>query len=185
MMGNSMRKFAVLSATLFISILLAGLYGILHDQVTYTLAPEYFTKFKYIQFGFEPVWFGGHRQTVAAIGFLATWWTGIFIGLGLGLTGLIFEDHKKMRKAIQKALVINFCCALAMGIMGFLYGRFVLTRTGVDWWMPENLAEKNAFITVGSIHNFSYLGGLIGLLAGICYLIWANKMQRSEKLRTA
>ena len=82
-----MRKFAVFSATLFISILLAGLYGILHDQVTYTIAPEYFTKFKYGQFGFEPAWFGGHRQTVAAIGFLATWWTGIFIGLGLGLTG--------------------------------------------------------------------------------------------------
>ncbi len=170
-----MRKFGIFSLTIFVSIVLAGLYGILHDQITYTIAPEYFTKFKYDQFGLEPHWFGGHRQTVAVIGFLATWWTGIFIGLGLGLTGLIYQDHKTMRRAIQKAIVVTFCFAVAMGGFGFLYGKFILTKTGVDWWLPENLANKNAFITVGSIHNFSYLGGLLGLIAGIYYLIRFSK----------
>jgi hypothetical protein len=177
-----MRKFAVFSATIFISILLAGLYGILHDQVTYSIAPEYFTKFKYDQFGFEPQWFGGHRQTIAVIGFLATWWTGIFIGLGLGLTALIFSDYKTMRKAIQKAICITFCFALATGVFGFFYGRFVLTKTGVDWWLPDNLVDKNGFITVGSIHNFSYLGGLLGLVAGILYLVRLNKLQRRQAI---
>ncbi|AEV99658.1 hypothetical protein A4D02_27920 [Niastella koreensis] len=177
-----MRKFAVSSATIFISILLAGFYGILHDQVTYTIAPEYFTKFKYDQFGFEPQWFGGHRQTVAVIGFLATWWTGIFIGLGLGLTALIFRDHKTMRRAIQKAVVVTFCFAVATGVFGFFYGRFVLTKTGVDWWLPDNLVDKNAFITVGSIHNFSYLGELLGLVAGIYYLVRLNKLQRRQAI---
>jgi len=175
-----MRKFAVFSATIFISILLAGIYGILHDQVTYTIAPEYFTKFKYDQFGIEPQWFGGQRQAVAVIGFLATWWTGIFIGLGLGLTALIFTDHKAMRKAIQKAVVVTFYFAVATGIFGFLYGRFVLTETGVDWWLPDNLVDKNAFIIVGSIHNFSYLGGLLGVVAGIYYLVRLNKLQRLQ-----
>ena len=177
-----MRKFGIFSLTIFVSIILAGLYGILHDQVTYTIAPEYFTKFKYDQFGFEPQWFGGHRQTVAVIGFLATWWTGIFIGLGLGLTGLIYQDHKTMRKAIQKAIIVTFCFAVATGIFGFFYGRFVLTKTGVDWWLPDNLSDKNAFITVGSIHNFSYLGGLLGLIAGIYYLVRLNKLQRRQTL---
>lgn len=82
----------------------AELYGIVHDDATYTIAPEHFTRFKYEQFGFEPSWFGGDRQTVAVIGFLATCWTGMFIGLAPGLAGLI----------------------------GFLYGKFVLTKTGVD-----------------------------------------------------
>ena len=72
-----MRKFGVLTATIFIAIILAGIYGIIHDQITYSISPEYFTKFKYQQFGFDPAWFGGHRQTVAVIGFLATWWMGI------------------------------------------------------------------------------------------------------------
>jgi len=180
-----MRKFAIFSATLFICILLAGLYGIVHDQVTYSIAPEYFTKFKYDQFGFEPAWFGGHRQTVAVIGFLATWWTGIFIGLALGLTGLIFPNHKTMKKAIQKAIFITFCFAVAMGLFGFLYGSFILTKTGVDWWLPENLSDKSAFITVGSIHNFSYLGGLLGLIAGVYYLVRLKRLQRTMSMETA
>jgi hypothetical protein len=179
-----MKKFAVFSATIFISILLAGIYGILHDQITYAISPEYFTKFKYVQFGFEPQWFGGHRQTVAVIGFLATWWTGLFVGMGLGLTALIFKDHKKMRKALQKAILVTFCFAILLGVLGFFYGRFVLTKTGVDWWFPDNLVDTNAFITVGSIHNFSYLGGLLGLVAGIYYLLRLNKQQNGGAIES-
>ena len=29
---------------------LAGVYGIFHDQVTYAISPEYFTKLKFDQF---------------------------------------------------------------------------------------------------------------------------------------
>ena len=114
-----MRKFAVFSVTIFICILLAGLYGVVQDQITYTIASEYFTKFKYKQFGFEPQWFGGHRQTVAAIGFLATWWTGLFIGTVLGLTALIYEDHKIMSKALRKAIFYTFFLQLLLGFSGF------------------------------------------------------------------
>lgn len=158
------RKFGIFTTTIFISVILAGLYGIIHDQITYSISAEYFTKFKYYQFGFEPTWFGGHRQTVAVIGFLATWWTGIIIGLGLGLTGLIYPDHKSMWKSIKKAVVIVFCVAVVTGFIGFLYGKFYLVKSGVDWWMPDDLIHKDNFIIVGSIHNFSYLGGLWGLI---------------------
>ena len=30
--------------------LLAGLYGVVHDQVTYSISQEYFTRFKFLQF---------------------------------------------------------------------------------------------------------------------------------------
>lgn len=79
-----------------------------------------------------------------------------------------------MRKALQKAVLIVFCVALGFGLIGFLYGRFVVSRTGVDWWLPEDLTDRNAFITVGSIHNFSYLGGLAGLISGIFFLLRRN-----------
>jgi len=58
--------------------------------------------------------------------------------------------------------------------VGFLYGRHYLTRTGVEWWLPENLVHKNDFITVGAIHNASYAGGLVGLLIGVTYLVIAR-----------
>jgi hypothetical protein len=55
--------------------LIAGAYGIVHDQVTYTIAPEYFTKLKFHQFHYAD--FGlGNRIFAATIGFLATWWVG-------------------------------------------------------------------------------------------------------------
>jgi hypothetical protein len=166
-----MRKFGVFTSFIFIAILVAGIYGTLHDQLTYSIFPEYFTKFKYIQFGFEPEWFGGHRQTVAAIGFLATWWAGLFIGTSLGLISLFFPDHKTMIATLKKAIRLILITTIAIGAVGFLYGKFYLENTGVDWWLPEDLSDKSSFIIVGSIHNFSYLGGLLGLLISIVYMI--------------
>lgn len=173
-----MRKFGVFASTIFISAILAGMYGIIHDQVTYSISAEYFTRFKYDQFGFDPAWFGGHRQTVAVIGFLATWWTGIIIGIALGLTGLIYKDHTTMRRAVRHAIIITFCVTVVTGLIGFLFGKFYLAKTGVSWWLPDNLVHKDDFIVVGSVHNFSYLGGLFGLVIAIVYLIWQNRVLR-------
>jgi len=153
----------------------------MHDQITYSISPEYFTKFKYEQFGFEPAWFGGHRQTVAVIGFLATWWMGLIIGFILGLVALVFPDHRLMGKALRKAIILVFCIAICAGLIGWLYGRFYLSHTQVNWWLPEDLVNRKEFITVGSIHNFSYLGGLLGIIAGIIYLVWLNKSNRAKK----
>ena len=54
-----------------------------------------------------------------------------------------------------------------MGIVGFLYGRFFISN--LNWKFPENLIDKNNYIIVGSIHNFSYLGGILGLISGIVF----------------
>ena len=55
--------------------LFAGAYGVLHDQVTYSICPEYFTRLKFSQFNFAN--FGlSPRIFVAEIGFLATCWVG-------------------------------------------------------------------------------------------------------------
>jgi hypothetical protein len=166
-----MKKLGVLGLTVVVSALLAGVYGIVHDQLTYSISHEYFTKFKYVQFGFEPAWFGGHRPTVAVIGFLATWWFGLFIGVGLGLVALLLPDAETMRRALTKAIGLVYCTAVLAGCAGFLYGRYYLSHTDVNWWLPEKLIHKNDFITVGAIHNGSYAGGLAGLLVGIVYLL--------------
>jgi len=175
-----MRKFGVFAQTIFFAILLAGLYGIIHDQITYSISPEYFTKFKYEQFRFDPTWFGGHRQTVAIIGFLATWWMGLLIGFIIGTVGLSSKDYKIMRRSILSALVIVIVTAIFFGSLGFFWGKYHLTRTGVSWWLPVNLIDKNNFIIVGSIHNFSYLGGIAGLLLAIIFMIRKNILLKTD-----
>jgi hypothetical protein len=166
-----MRKFGVLTSTIFLSSLIAGVYGILHDQITFTICNEYFTKFKYIQFGIDAQEMGGHRVAVGVIGFLATWWMGAFIGAVLGFVSLFFRDAKTMRVAVQKAAFVVILTALLFAVIGFIYGNFYLADKEVNWWLSEDLVDKKCFIAVGSVHNFSYLGGAVGLLLGLSFLI--------------
>ena len=45
-----MKKLLVYGVIVLLSILIAGLYGVVHNQISYTVSPEYFTKFKFEQF---------------------------------------------------------------------------------------------------------------------------------------
>jgi hypothetical protein len=163
-----MRKFGVFSSTLFYSIILAGIYGILHDQVTSSISPEYFTKFKFIQFKVAPAL--PFRMAVAMVGFYATWWTGIVIGPILGMIGFLFPDHKTMQRYIRKSFRIVCCIAIVTAFAGFLIGKFYLVHHPPHWYYPEGLIDKNNFVIVGSIHNASYIGGLLGLITASIYL---------------
>src|ERR1700722_4600793 len=59
--------------------LFAGAYGVLHDEVTYSICPEYFPRLKFSQFHFAN--FGlPPRIFVAEIGFLAGSAVGFFCG---------------------------------------------------------------------------------------------------------
>lgn len=171
-------KSGVFSTTLFIAIIAAGLYGVLHDQVTATIAPEYYTRFKFHQFHIDKEM--PFRAGVAIVGFYATWWFGALIGLILGAVAFIYPNHISMRIAIIKALYLIFGITLLGGCAGFLYGKYYLAVTGVNWWLPENLEDKEGFVTVGAIRNFSYLGGLTGLISGLVFLILKkNKIKRA------
>src|SRR5690242_14246007 len=154
--------------------LIAGVYGALHDQITFSISEEYFTKFKYQQFGFDASSFGGDRQTVAVIGFLATWWTGLFIACGLGLAASFYPDHRTMLPGIKRATLITLVITMITGVAGYLYGKYKLSNHQVNWYLPANLLDRKSFIIVGSIHNASYLGGLFGLVAGMIFLAWTK-----------
>ncbi|PNW25797.1 hypothetical protein [Formosa algae] len=180
-----MNKLIALILILIIAPILGGVYGIIHDQITYTISNEYYTKFKFIQFGLsQDHWAMGHnigteklpeiklrqpRLGASIIGVLATWWVGMIIGVILGFVGLIHKNGKTMFKVTMKSFILNIGIALLTGVIGLGYGKLFLTENRPNWNLPENLIDFDSFIMVGSIHNFSYLGGLIGLVVGIIY----------------
>ncbi len=159
--------------------LLSGLYGALHDQLSFTIAPEYFTRFKYDQFGFEPEWFGGHRPAVAVIGFLATWWVGVFIGLFLGGTALLQPDALSMRRAILRGVSITLCVAAVCALAGLVYGRFLLEDLPQGWFLPAEVLDRHAFLSVGSMHNASYGGGVLGLILALIDMEWRRNKRKA------
>ena len=174
-----MKRILILLLIIGLGPIIGGLYGIIHDQLTYTISPEYYTKFKFYQFGLleegqQPILLNT-RLSVAIVGFMATWWMGLPIGLILGLVGLTIKENKQMVKTTLKAFVLTTIVAFITGLIGLAYGKLVLADTGVNWWFPDNLIDKRNFIAVGSMHNFSYIGGLTGLIAGIIYIVRQRK----------
>ena len=178
----NINKILTLILIILLAPLFGGLYGILHDQLTYTISPEYYTKFKFYQFGLmdegNEAIFPNPRIQISQVGFLATWWMGLPIGLILGLIGLVHENSNQMFRVTLKAILITVLVAFATGLIGLAFGKLYLADAGVDWWLPENLIDRENFIAVGSMHNFSYLGGLTGLIAGVIYSIRRKRIRK-------
>jgi len=179
-----MKKQLTLILIIIVAIVAGGVYGILHDQLTYTISPEYYTKFKFYQFriatdGGNEAIFPNPRIQVAQVGFMATWWMGMAIGFILGVVGMLYKTPKQMFATTLRAFSITMAVAFTTGLLGLLYAQLFLANSTVDdfphWRFPDNLTDFRAFVKVGTMHNFSYLGGAIGLVAGIVYSIKQRK----------
>jgi hypothetical protein len=175
-----MRKFAIFCLIILVATVVASIYGVGHDQVTYSISPEYYTKFKFIQFNLADSAAAQHmtqpRSAVVLTGVKATWWMGVLIGVVLGLVGFIFPDADTMFSYTLRALGWVLLITIIAGVVGGLYGHNVLAGKGVSWWMPSDLKDRTAYITVGSIHNFSYVGGMVGLFVGIVFLVLRKRL---------
>jgi len=151
----------------FVGTLVAGVYGMLHDQITFSISPEYFTKFKFEQFRWADL--GLHERVfVAEIGVLATWWVGFFCGWFLARRHIPEQSRVAAWRKIMLGCGIIVLCALLSAGAGFGYGLwqgpdadYSSWRTMLDYLHVE---DRWSFIRVAYIHNASYLGRLIGLI---------------------
>ena len=66
-----LEKLIALLLLFLAALLLCGIFGALHDQVSYTISREYFTLFKFRQFGIDSG--VAERLGAASVGFQATW----------------------------------------------------------------------------------------------------------------
>jgi len=164
---RDLRSAAKLALT---GALIAGLFGILHDQITYTISPEYFTRMKFDQFrgadfGFPP------RVFVAEIGFLATWW--------VGLTGAWFLARIAVRKFESPGRQVLFAIAwmiavpVVLGVTGYFIGPWIFEkRPGWNEALESmGVTDSTAFYRVAAIHLGSYAGALLGWIAMMAIFI--------------
>ncbi len=163
------KKIGILLIIILLTPIIAGLYGVIHDQISFSISIEYYTKFKFNQFGVGAS--VPYRLGASYVGWMVTWWMGIPLGIIIGLIGLIHSDWKLMFKAYCKSLPPIIVVALLTGFLGLLYGRFFLIDKDLNWFIPDNLIDRKHFIMAGSMHNFSYIGGLTGLITGVVYQV--------------
>jgi hypothetical protein len=160
---------------------LAGLYGALHDQISYTISPEYFTKLKFLQFSrVDFDW--PPRLFAAEVGFLGTWWVGLIAGWVVARVGLAELTESRGGHHVTTTYAIMVGTAVLVGGIGALFGVGATRFTDlVGWkeWQPlVGVEALPGFVVVSYLHWASYLGGLLGLMCAVVYV--RRKIRRTR-----
>ena len=183
-----MKKLGVWLILLLIALPISGLFGVVHDQLSYTISSEYFTKFKFLQFGLTdsplPV-----RACVAIIGFLASWWMGIPIGLLVGSVALIHRSASDSLKRGLQSYGIIVCVTALSSVAGLSLGFIQTTTLSIDdyrgWFIPKDVVELRRFLCVGYMHNAAYLGGVAGIVAAWVFHLWVRLRLKSDRTKVS
>ena len=142
-------------------------YGILHDHITYSIGPQYFTHFKFDQFHWANLRMG-NRVYVSCIGFLATWWVGGIVAYILTRRMLPNQPRSVAIKKILCGFAVVFVSVFIAGLIGFGYGLYLGSDADFSKWQPamEMLGVNDtwAFVRIAYINNAGYIGGLVGLV---------------------
>ena len=164
----------LLACVIFVAIctILAGAYGALNDQVTYSISPEYYTELKFEQFKLDrEIVESAPRLAAAIVGIKATWWMGAILSAILALFGLMQDGCKRMLETLTKAALIVLFFAMALSASAF----FSSTSS------ETSRSAEEGFALVKHMHNRAYEGGSIGAIAAILYLIVARNFDDAKR----
>jgi hypothetical protein len=163
---EKMAKLKSFLLFLLLALAAAGIFGAVHDQISYTVSQEYYTRFKFPQFGLldESI---PERLRAAQVGFLASWWMGIPLGLFSGVAAFIHQTPAQMRRALHWSLALITGVTLAFSLCGLLYGYLQTANINLSayqgWYIPSDLKQPRNFLCAGYMHNSAYLGGVFAI----------------------
>jgi hypothetical protein len=172
-----LKKIALLPMLMIVACLTAGVYGMLHNQISYSVSPEYFHAFKFQQFGIPQASQG--RVGASIVGWNASWWMGILIGIPVFSIGLILPGWKLYLRGCLIAIAVVVATAVLVGMGGLVFACLTISEsTRPSYWLPIQVTDKVSFARAGMMHNFSYLGGFLGIITGSIYLIVIRLQRR-------
>lgn len=163
-------------------VLAAVLYGIVHDQITIRICPEYFTIA-------HPHISDTKSLTLLAVmwGVIATWWVGLPLGIAIGLAARVGRLPKlEPRRAWRWMLLLLF-----------VMGTFALVAGGAAWafelggkfreqaaGLAQRIAPEmhNRFVAAYAMHLTSYIVGAVG---GVTLAVMAIVWRYRESVRIA
>jgi hypothetical protein len=161
-----MGKLHIFLSYILLAIFAAALFGAVHDQISYTVSSEYYTKFKFHQFSLLNLAIP-ERIRAAQVGVFASWWMGFPLGVLTGIAGFLHRTPDQMRRALLLSLPVIMSFVLAVALGGLGYG--VFETSGFDlgtyqgWYIPAGLEHPRAFLCVAYMHNSAYLGGVLAI----------------------
>jgi hypothetical protein len=170
------KEYGVLLASV-----LAGLfYGVINDQLTVSISPEYFIYGKELDhiIGDHPP-MGRLRYEAAKVGLKATWTAGLIFGVALLLANNPCKSLPRLRnRQLLMYLPIIMLTAAAGGTLGGWLGYHGhLTRLDSDFkfLIESNLYRPYRFMCTWGVHLGGYVGGAIGTIIAAGLLMHQRK----------
>lgn len=170
-----MAKLGVFALLLALSVLAAGLFGILHNQISYSVGPDYFHAFKFAQFRIPTEI--PPRIGAALVGWTASWWMGLVLGVPTFLLGmLLVKSPRNLWRAGIRALVWGVAVTALLSGAGLVFSLIVVdTETAAKIPLPDSVGDPVGFLRAGVMHDASYLGGILALFVAIWVIFRAGK----------
>lgn len=152
-------------------------YGIVHDQITIRVCPEYFTVA-------HPHIFNTGSLTLIALGWgvVATWWGGLAAGVAFAFAARAGSPARFMwRRFVRPALVLLLVmgvCATAAGFAGHWLASTGQISSLQAWGLMLPADRQAAFMADAFAHAFSYLTGSVGTLIIALAIAWQRFSQQ-------
>lgn len=160
-----MAKALMLPVLITFACLLASAYGALHNQISYTVGPDYFHALKFIQFNIAPTM--PYRLGAALVGIYASWWMGIVVGLPIALICLRARCVRAMVILFARVVLGAVALILALGMASLLVP--VTPSILAMLPIPPLVNDPVGFARAAILHGFSYGAGLVALILGMVY----------------
>jgi hypothetical protein len=168
-----MKKAITLILVVFISIIISVAYGIIHNYITYTISPEFYTKDIFFKFGvlddYSRKFSGSWTLALIWIGFFSTWWFGLLIGLIFIIPSI--NNTKLKLTTFLKSILIIIGFVILFGFIGYIVAELHPSEIISNYNYPFEIENKRNFNKVHTINSFSYIGGIMGVIIGILFLL--------------
>jgi len=163
-----MSRIPTLMLWIALAVLAAVAYGIVNDQITATISPDYFSVFKRAQFApvLEHTGMTDSPTRVQAlvVGAMSTWWYGLFLGIVLGISGMVGRgtplSTRRYLVALARVLAMTLGVSVVCGTVAYLAEPSI--KPGPTHWpFLAGIRDVRGAFAVGWWHNGAYVGALV------------------------
>jgi hypothetical protein len=166
-MKTLITRTGILIAWIIMAVVCSVAYGILNDQITATLSPEYFSVFKLRQYTpvFERIGMTDEptRAQAVVIGALATWWYGLFLGVVLGFSGLVGRGAPLSTTRYLRTIAQIMAATLAVSILSAAIAYLaapMINLSPTRWPFLRGVQNARGTFAIGWWHYGAYLAAL-------------------------
>jgi hypothetical protein len=157
-------KLPVLIGLLGLAALAAAVFGALHNQLSYSVGPTYFSGLKFQQFAIPAD--TAPRIGAALVGVRASWWMGPLVAVPAFLYGFLAVPRTETYFAAGVGAIGLVVVLATLAALAGLVGGLIAEATGLldPYLTPPPGPSRADFYRAGFMHDAAYAAGGVGLL---------------------